>query len=197
MLRASVEMQGGEVDLNALTDAGAAAESGVEHGAVLIEFAEAVVRQDEPAMVRSRAAVRAVLGDLGLIDAAGIVANFQRMVRIADATGIPLDAPVEMLSADVRAGLGVDAYAGAANTPAAGGLQRAFFQPVRVEPPYPIRVDPQARLAALRSLAGRGLDPIPVTLELDRARGRLVVNEKCTLDCERLGFEVHQGIASI
>jgi hypothetical protein len=126
MLRASVEMQGGEVDLNALTVAGAAAESGVEHGAVLIEFAEAVVGQDEPAMVRSRAAVRAVLGDLGLIDAAGIVANFQRMVRIADATGIPLDAPVEMLSADVRAGLGVNDYAGAANTPAAGGFQRAF-----------------------------------------------------------------------
>ena len=119
-------MQGGEVELRALTDPGAAADSGVENGVVLIEFAEAVVRCDEAAMVRSRAAVQEELGAPGLIDAAGIVANFQRMVRIADATGIPLDTPAEMLSADVRADLGVEGYAGAANTPAASGLQRAF-----------------------------------------------------------------------
>ena len=37
-----------------------------------------------------------------LVDAAGVASNFERMVRIADATGIPLDARMAALSQDVR-----------------------------------------------------------------------------------------------
>jgi hypothetical protein len=124
MLRASVEMKGGDVELGALTGTHAAEDSGIRHGAELIAFAEAAVRRDEAVIEDRRKSVREVLGDDGLVDAAGIVANFQRMVRIADSTGIPLDAPTEMLSADVRSDLGVEAYASAANTPAPGSLQQ-------------------------------------------------------------------------
>ena len=56
------------------------------------------------------------LGDQAAVDAAGIVANFQRMVRIADGCGIPLDDFTKDATADVREALGIHEYASAANT---------------------------------------------------------------------------------
>jgi hypothetical protein len=43
-----------------------------------------------------------------------VASNFERMTRIADATGIPLDAPAAALSADLRDTLGLDRFASAA-----------------------------------------------------------------------------------
>jgi hypothetical protein len=48
------------------------------------------------------------------------------MVRIADGTGIPLDAPVEALSADLREPLGLDRFGAAAHTPRAGLARRGL-----------------------------------------------------------------------
>ena len=45
-----------------------------------------------------------------MIDAAGVASHFQRMVRIADATGITLG-DVEAVTADLRSELGIDAFA--------------------------------------------------------------------------------------
>ncbi len=47
-----------------------------------------------------------------MVDAAGVIANFQRMVRIADGIGIRLDDPVMMLTADIRVDLGINDYGG-------------------------------------------------------------------------------------
>ena len=97
-----------------------AADSGVPHGALLIAFAEAAVAQTEslPAL---RGAIEAQLGADALVDAAGVVANFQRMVRIADGCGIPLDDFTKQASDDWRAPLGLHDFLSAANTPAAAG----------------------------------------------------------------------------
>jgi hypothetical protein len=57
--------------------------------------------------------------------------NFERMVRIADATGIPLDDPVEILTSDVREGLGINDFTAAANTPAGGLVRRALAPALR------------------------------------------------------------------
>jgi AhpD family alkylhydroperoxidase len=102
LLRASGEHHGTEVNLSALTDHEAAAMSGVEHGAVLIAFAEAIVKDDDEALVQARQAVIEVLNPEGMVDAAGVASNFERMVRIADATGIPLDERMEVLTKGVR-----------------------------------------------------------------------------------------------
>ena len=64
-----------------------------------------------------REALRTELGAAAVVDAVGVIANYQRMVRIADGCGIPLDAPTVEASADFRDELGVYAYASAANTP--------------------------------------------------------------------------------
>jgi len=42
-----------------------------------------------------------------MVDAAGVVSNFERMVRIADATGIELGAFLTEMIADARAAIGL------------------------------------------------------------------------------------------
>lgn len=89
------------------------------HGAELLAFATAAhgaPGPDDPPLIAARDRLRAVVGDAGLAEAAGTVAAFNGLVRVADGTGIQLDAGVLHDSADFRAELGVDRFGGAANT---------------------------------------------------------------------------------
>ncbi len=126
LLRVSSEMQGEEADLSAIIDSAAAQKSGVAHGASLIAFADAVVDGDDESLERARAALLAAVGPEALVDAAGVVGNFQRMVRIADSTGIPLDGPVNLFTADLREDLALNAFGSAENTPQPSAPLRAL-----------------------------------------------------------------------
>lgn len=117
LLRVSSQMRGQSVDLRFVTDPSAAAQSGVEQGEELVAFAEAVLGEDDASLARAREVLLAAVGPEGLVDAAGVVGNFQRMVRIADATGIPLDAPVNLFTTELREDLGLNAFGSAGNTP--------------------------------------------------------------------------------
>jgi hypothetical protein len=55
--------------------------------------------------------VRPAAGSGALVDAAAVIANYQRMVRIADGTGIPVDAALRWMSGDFREALGLDGFA--------------------------------------------------------------------------------------
>jgi hypothetical protein len=90
------------VNLSALTDHEAAALSGIEHGAALIAFAEAMVGDDDEVLVKTRQAVTEAMSPEAMVDAAGVASNFERMVRIADSTGTPLDERMEVLTKGVR-----------------------------------------------------------------------------------------------
>ena len=81
------------------------------HGRALIEFAEAVLGEDEAMLDRARMALYAKLGPAGLADAAGVVGLFNAIDRVADATGIPLEPDKATASADFRAALGLDSFA--------------------------------------------------------------------------------------
>lgn len=107
MLRASSQAHEETVDLHAIGDA--ARDSGIPHGAQLLEFAEAVVAGETDQMDHARNALVNAIGAAAMVDAAGVASNFQRMVRIADATRIPLGEPFESATADLRAELGIDA----------------------------------------------------------------------------------------
>jgi hypothetical protein len=126
MLRASVEANQGEVDLRAISEGAKGDSVGVAHAAELTAFAEAALGGDAAALARARDALRAKAGSAALVDAAGVIANFERMTRIADATGIPLDPASQLASSDFRAALGLDAYASAANTAPAPWWRRAI-----------------------------------------------------------------------
>ena len=77
------------------------------------------------------AAYPAELGPGGLRETASVAANFQRMVRIADATGIPQDAPVLMLGDDLIEELDLRRFGSAGNTPGINALQRCFGRLLR------------------------------------------------------------------
>jgi hypothetical protein len=123
MLRASSETTDQQVDLNAVM-IGADANSGVKGGAELTAFAEATITQGDNAITAARERLVKVLGPEATVDAAGVIGNFERMVRIADGTGIPLDTPVALISADMRQEIGIDNFASAKNTPAVTGFKR-------------------------------------------------------------------------
>jgi len=93
-----------------LTDHEAAASSGVEHGNLLIAFTEAMVRDDDATLTQTRHAVIEELSPEVMVDAAGVASNFERMVRIADATGIQLDERMEVLSQEVRDALRLERF---------------------------------------------------------------------------------------
>jgi hypothetical protein len=124
LLRASSEISGREVDLRAVTDGNRVAESGVVNAAALIALADGMVGDGEEALASARKRIIDEMGPAELVDAAAVASNFERMVRIADATGIPLDDPVEIMTSDVREDLGINRFTAAANTPAGGVLRR-------------------------------------------------------------------------
>jgi hypothetical protein len=124
LLRASGEISGHEIDVSVVKDDTAATASGIPYAQVLLAFTEAVVRGSEEELAGSRARLLDELGAACLVDAAAVVGNFERMVRIADATGIPLDSPVEALTQDLRADLGLEAFQSSANTPGLGPIAR-------------------------------------------------------------------------
>jgi hypothetical protein len=126
MLRASVEANQGEVDLRAISEGAKDDSVGVAHAAELTAFAEAAIRGDAQALCDARDALRARAGSAALIDAAGVVANFERMTRIADATGIPLDDAPRLAAYDFVGALGLDRYASAGNTKPLPAWRRAL-----------------------------------------------------------------------
>ena len=85
-----------------MTDHEAAATSGVQYGTLLIAFAEAMVGDDDATLTHARHAMIEGLSPEALVDAAGVASNFERMVRIADSTGIQLDERMAALSQEVR-----------------------------------------------------------------------------------------------
>lgn len=111
MLRAS--SQGSVVDFEAITRGAGDEVTGVAYGAELIAYADAVVARS-PEVTQTREAVRKSLGDAAVVDVAAVIANFQRMVRIADGTGIPLGEELDLRSAGLRHEIGINDFASAA-----------------------------------------------------------------------------------
>ena len=115
LLRASGEATDTNVDLGVVMVGHRPTNAEIPHGEVLLQFAEAAVIGDEDEIAAARQALLTALGPAELVDAAGVVGNFERNVRIADATGIPLDGFLEERSADFRSEIGIDAFASQSN----------------------------------------------------------------------------------
>lgn len=84
--------------------------SGVADADLLLPFADAALAFDETAIAPRRAAIVARLGTAAMIDAAAVIAGFNGITRIADATGIPLEPAKEAESATWRDNLGISAF---------------------------------------------------------------------------------------
>jgi len=56
-----------------------------------VSFADAALGGTPPEITAARDALGAAIGETALVDAAAVIAIFCANVRVADATGIPLD----------------------------------------------------------------------------------------------------------
>lgn len=108
MLRGSSQAQGAVADLQAVVR-GRGVASHVPHGAALIGFVEAVLdaASDLPG---ARDHLIREAGVPAMVDAACVIGNFQRMARIADGTGIPIDRKSVAAGAEVRAALHLERF---------------------------------------------------------------------------------------
>ena len=127
LLRASSENTG-EVNLSALTsDDGRG--SGVPHGDAIVRLVDAALGDDDDAVAAARAELTRAMGKEALVDAAAVLGTFTMQNRVADATGLPLDTPLELASRGVREELGSDRFASAAHTHT-GGMASALLSRV-------------------------------------------------------------------
>lgn len=109
LLRASGRHGGEDYDLRNIHGQGL--EDGrIPDATTLLAFADAYFA-DGGRLGDVRAAIVTGMGPAALVDAAGVVAIFNAVVRIADATGIPLEDYKEEISRDFRDPLGIDAFA--------------------------------------------------------------------------------------
>lgn len=126
MLSLSADITESEIDLKLVNGDETVAAGDIAHGKALMKFAEAIAVGREDVLVLAREQLLREAGAEVLVDAAGVAANFQRMVRIADATGIPLDATMAALSYGAINELELDKFLSAKNTPP-GGLKRKIM----------------------------------------------------------------------
>ena len=109
LLRASSKAKGESFDLSLIV--GKPGDGNIAHGALLVAFAEAVLGVDDERLADTQSRIRAALGDAALVDAAAIVATFNAIDRVADATGIQIEDARAQATADIRAALGINAFA--------------------------------------------------------------------------------------
>lgn len=102
MLRLSVNHDETSSDMNLITGESRDGLKDVPLSAELAAFAESIAKRDEEDVLSVfRESLAAAAGQEAVVDAAAVAANFQRIVRIADSTGIPLDSPQRTFSEKV------------------------------------------------------------------------------------------------
>jgi hypothetical protein len=128
MLSLSAAAADTDVDLQ-IVNGSANVNDGIAFATELMQFAEAVASRDEAALERAREELQRLGGNDVLVDAAGVAANFQRMVRIADCTGIPVDDRMGALSGNIQEQLDLRRFNSAQNTPQLSGLKKLLNIP--------------------------------------------------------------------
>lgn len=126
MLSLSADITESDVNLQMINGDESATAGDVDHAAALMKFAEAVASRDEAVLAGARKELLEEAGPEVLVDAAAVAGNFQRMVRIADSTGIPLDESSAAVSYGVVNELDLRRFSSALNTPP-GGLKRKLM----------------------------------------------------------------------
>jgi len=106
MLRESVKSKDGNFLLDSIT-AGVTNDQDVQYAGLLAEFAEAVVERDKINIKILSKSIIDKMGAEAFVDVAATAAGFHGVVRIADATGIPV---VNEMSLGVSTELKVDHF---------------------------------------------------------------------------------------
>jgi hypothetical protein len=109
LLRESRQAKGESSDLTLLI--GASGDGNIPQGDLLVAFADAVLGEGDRRLEEVQSALRTTMGDAAFVDAAAVAATFNAIDRIADATGIPIEDANAEPTAELRATLGLNAFA--------------------------------------------------------------------------------------
>ncbi|NIP14206.1 MAG: hypothetical protein GWM88_05525 [Pseudomonadales bacterium] len=109
LLRASGQRENRDYDLTAVTHG--ERRSGVEHEDWLKPLTEGAIRGEWSALSQTLDAASQAIGREMAVDCLVVASAFNGITRVADATGIPLDENTEATTADMRAAVGLDAFA--------------------------------------------------------------------------------------
>ena len=128
MLRESATYTGVSVNLDGITDPASTRIDDVPHSEALIKYCDTFLGNSADEFAAARTALAAEMGETAMVDAAGIVSNFQRMDRIADSTGIPSDGPMMIMQQEFVDQLGLDKFTSAGNTQEMSWLKRQLVK---------------------------------------------------------------------
>ena len=107
LLRASGQHTGDDYDL---TNIHGLDDDIIPHAAALLAYADAFYADEPSDLDRARKTLHAAIGDAALVDAAAIVGIYDAVVRVADATGTPLEDYKAEISEDLREELGINDF---------------------------------------------------------------------------------------
>ena len=108
MLRASASVISIEFEPRAITDR--SLDPLLPNGRELLDLVDAVLTGTAKERASTRQAVIEAVGPTGLVDAAAVIANFEMMNRIADATGMPVGKGTLKRTAEWRALIDIDRF---------------------------------------------------------------------------------------
>ena len=89
---------------------------GVSGGKEILNFAEALIGPDRPALDKARLDLAKILSPAAVSAASAIAANFSKNDRIANGCGIPTEPKMLKASKEIRANLGLNEFRSAINT---------------------------------------------------------------------------------
>jgi hypothetical protein len=108
MLGASIEALGHPMEMLAVVDR--SVDPLLPGGRELLNFTDAVLLGSAEELMMARTAVIDRLGWDEMVDAAGVIGNFEMMNRIADATGMPVGTGARRARAELIERLGLDRF---------------------------------------------------------------------------------------
>lgn len=108
LLRESGRQSGEAHNLSAVLDGSPI--SSLPHAEQLLAFADSALGTDIALLKRCRNELTAAVGAAAVGDAAAVIAAFNGITRIADATGIPLEDAKAASTADFRTELSIDDF---------------------------------------------------------------------------------------
>jgi len=132
MLREGIEAKGQSINLDGLTDPSCTIIEGIPNSDTLLTLANAFMDGDEAALAAARENLANDMSPEAMVDAIGVASNFQRMVRIADSTGIPSEETMMVMSEDLCETLGINDYSSAANSNKVSWFRKQILKLVAV-----------------------------------------------------------------
>ena len=132
MLREGIEAKGESIDLDGLADPSCTEIKGIPNSEALLKLANAFMGTDKVALAAARENLAQDMSPQAMVDAVGVASNFQRMVRIADSTGIPSEETMMVMAQDLCEKLDINHYASAANSQKVSWLRKQFLKMVAI-----------------------------------------------------------------